>query len=156
MGGGQPTKVQFFSYVQRGLRLLTVRFSSTTPDPHLVGGGGRELAQQPVFGHGGHDGTRALRTGAQHPQSASVQPRAQRVAHGMAFGSQFGPQAEGVVAPGVARKRLLGRNLPRNRRGLNTAPPLVIPRAARAQHVAKHVHGLRFGAVPDEVVAAHD
>ncbi|MEJ7663181.1 MAG: hypothetical protein WKG07_28405 [Hymenobacter sp.] len=79
-----------------------------------------------------------------------VQPRAQRVAaHGVAFGTQFGPQAPGTVAAGMARKGGLCRRLPR-RSGLGRArlPPLVVAGRADAQHAAEHLHGPRLGAVP--------
>jgi hypothetical protein len=87
------------------------------PDPYLIGGRGRGLAKEQVFGHDrrgvGHGGAQALRPGTQHSQTAATQPAAQGIVpDGVPFSLQLCSQATDALALGMAQKGGGGRRLP--------------------------------------------
>lgn len=88
------------------------------PDPHLLRGRRRGLAEEQVFGHHrrwvSDGGARALRTSTQCPQTAPTQPGAQRIAPDVVpFSGQFCPQTSGAIALGMAWKRRRWRQAPK-------------------------------------------
>jgi hypothetical protein len=101
------------------------------PDPRLLRGCGRGLAQEQVFGHNrlgvGYGSTWALRPRAQRPQAAAPQPSAQRITpNSGALGVQFGLQASGAVALGVVRESSASCEFSTGRWARCPTPPLVI------------------------------